>query len=597
MNARRLPSLVPVLLAGLSLAACAQTSPSPSPSTALGLRAAQSPAAGTADEAAPPPSQGASAYGLYLAGEVAIDHGSSRDAATYFHQASQLDPDTAQIEARAFSSALVAGEIARAADAAQRLGDGPEPVQRLGLLTRAVEDLAEDRGKQAYALLSAKPMGAEHLQAIQLLTPWAAAAAGDWTAAVALPKIDGDPIAQGVATLGQAELLERAGKLAEAETIYKSRAGGKDGLFTLGYGAFLERRGRKADAQALYAKALLQSPNDLGLKTAQRRVSQNAPALPLPGIREGAAEALIAPAAMMVARREGDNGLAYLRLALRLDQTLDEAWVLVGDAMNGAGDIASAKEAYLKVRPHSDQYIAARTRMALLAQQSGDKEAALRLTRDMLDVSPNDPRPLVVYADLLRDDERFPEAVAALNRAIGNTPEAEVGWSLYYERGAAEERSGDWPSAEADLKKALKLKPNEPEVLNYLGYAWADRGEHLKEALSMLEMAAALEPRSGAIVDSLGWARYRVHQYGDALRDLEHAVTLEPADPEVNSHLGDVYWRLGRRLEARFQWQRVLTLDPDAKIKAAAQLKLAQGLGPDAGPILPSAAARGAPAP
>jgi Flp pilus assembly protein TadD len=298
----------------------------------------------------------------------------------------------------------------------------------------------------------------------------------------------------------------------------------------------------------------------------------------LVSLKEGAAQALIAPAAMMVARREGDNGLGYLRLALRLDPALDEAWILVGDAMNGAGDEASAHEAYLKVRPRSDQFFLARTRLALDAQQNGDKDGALKYARDMLEVGPNDPRPLAVYADLLRDDDRYPEAVEALNRAIKNTPEGDVSWSLYYERGAAEERAGNWPAAEADLKQALKLKPNEPEVLNYLGYAWADRGEHLKEALQMLEMAAALDPRSGAIVDSLGWARYRVHQYQDALRDLEHAVMLAPADPEVNSHLGDVYWRLGRQLEARFQWRRVLTLEPDAKVKAATELKLAKGL-------------------
>ena len=593
MNACRLTSFVPVILAaGLSLAACAEQPPS----ATLGLRAEQS-AAAPVDAAVAPPSPGSSAFGFYLAGEAAIGHGSSRDAATYFNQASQLDPDTAAIEARAFSSALVAGEIARAAAAAQRLGDGPEPVQRLGLLTRAVEALAEDKGALAYSLLAAKPVGEEHLQAIQLLTPWAAAAAGDWAAATAEPKIGGDPIALGVATLGCAELLERAGKFAEAEAVYKTRAGGKDGLFTLAYGAFLERRGRNAEATAVYKQALIETPADGALRAALQRVATGAPPPPLPGIREGAAEALIAPAAMMVARREGDSGLAYLRLALRLDPTLDEAWVLVGDAMNGAGDLASARDAYLKVRPHSDQYISARTRLALLAQQDGDKETALRLARDMLDVWPNDPRPLVVYADLLRDDDRYPEAVEALNRAIKNTPEAEVGWTLYYERGASEERAGDWPAGEADLKKALKLKPNEPEVLNYLGYAWADRGEHLKEALSMLETAATLEPRSGAIVDSLGWARYRVHQYQDALRDLEHAVTLEPADPEVNSHLGDVYWRLGRQLEARFQWRRVLTLDPDPRIKAAAELKLAQGLGAEPGLKPAQVPAEGAPTP
>jgi Flp pilus assembly protein TadD len=256
--------------------------------------------------------------------------------------------------------------------------------------------------------------------------------------------------------------------------------------------------------------------------------------------------------------------------------------VLVGDAMNAAGDVDSAKEAYGRVKPRSDQYIAAKSRLTLLAQQANDKEGALRQARDMLEAAPHDPRPLVLYADLLRDDGRYAEAVDALNRAVAEVGEADAGWSLFYERGVAEERAGDWPKAEADLQRALTLKPNDPQVLNYLGFAWADRGEHLKEALGMLQMAAALEPRSGAIVDSLGWARYRTRQYHDALRDLEQAVMLEPSDPEVNSHLGDVYWRLGRQLEARFQWQRVLTLDPDSKIKAAAEMKLAKGLEPDA---------------
>lgn len=590
MQSRRFSPLVPALLAAAALAACAEAPP---PSAVLGLHEVKA-VPMPVEEPLQPPAQSSSAYGLYLAGEAAIDHGASRDAATYFGQASQLDPGLGPVQARAFSTALVAGEVARAAEAAEALGEGDDPVQRLGVLTRAVEALAEDKGRAAYALLSIKSAGQDHLEAIQLLTPWAAAAAGDWTAATLSPQIPSDPIAQGVADLGQAELLERAGKAKQAEAVYKARAGGRDGLFTVGYGAFLERQGRRPEALALYDRALAQNADDISLRAARARTASGAPAPPLAAIREGGAEALVAPAAMMVARREGDNGLAYLRLALRLDPALDDAWVLVGDAMNGAGDALAAKEAYLKVRPHSNQFVLARTRLALMAQQDGDKEAALRFSRDMLDVAPNDARALVVYADLLRDDERFPEAIEALTRAIANTPEGEERWSLHYERGAAEERAGDWPAAEADLQLALKLKPNEPEVLNYLGYGWADRGQHLTEALSMLEMAAALEPRSGAIVDSLGWARYRVHQYQDALKDLEHAVSLDPADPEVNSHLGDVYWRVGRQLEARFQWKRVLTLDPDPKIKAAAELKLAQGLAPD---VAAPAIVAGAPTP
>jgi tetratricopeptide (TPR) repeat protein len=563
------------LLAAASLAACATSTPS----KMAGLRSVQGADLPAGEEVAAS-AQSSSAFGLYLAGEAAIDRGSSREAAGYFGRASALDPDQGPVRSRAFTAALVAGDITRAAEVAKGLGEGDEPIHRLGQITMAVEALAEDHGKQAYAALSDKSGGLQHNQAIALLRPWVAAAAGDWAVATAAPPAVGDPVAQSVAELGRAELLERAGRAAEAEAVLKVHAASKNGLFVLGYGGFLERQGRKADAVALYDKAAKDSPTDAGVRAARARLAAGRPPSPLPTFREGAAEALVEPAAMLVAKHEG-SGLAYLRLVLRLDPSLDEAWVLVGDAMNGAGDVDAAKDAYQKVKPSSDQFIAARSRLALLAQQAGDKEGALRLAREMLAVAPADPRALVLYADLLRDDERFPEAVQTLNRAIASTGEADAGWSLFYERGVAEERAGDWPAAEADLKHALKLKADEPQVLNYLGYAWADRGEHLKEALGMLEKAAALEPRSGAIVDSLGWARYRVRQYHDAARDLERAVMLSPADPEVNSHLGDAYWQTGRRLEARFQWNRVLTLEADPKTKAAAELKLAQGLATD----------------
>jgi Flp pilus assembly protein TadD len=137
-----------------------------------------------------------------------------------------------------------------------------------------------------------------------------------------------------------------------------------------------------------------------------------------------------------------------------------------------------------------------------------------------------------------------------------------------------------WPEAEADLKAALALKPEEPELLNYLGYSWIDRGERLPEAMAMVEKAVAANPKSGAMIDSLGWAHYRLADYKKAVEFLEQAVELDAGDPEINNHLGDAYWRVGRRDEAQFQWRRVLTLDPDAKIKADAAGKLASGLGP-----------------
>ncbi len=555
-------------LGAASLSACATAPTLPS------LRSAQ------AVEAPEHDLGDASIYGLYLAGEAAVDRGSSRDAAFYFAKASALDPSAEAIRSRAFTSALVAGEVVSAAHIAANIRDGSDTVGGLARLTRAADALADGRGEDAVKLLSG-PIAAPHVGAAALLKPWAAAEAGDWTTAEASPTaVAGNPVLSTVAVIGKAELLEREGKLVQAEQVFKPRAIGKNGLVIIGYGGFLERRGRYADAVALYTKALAVSPNDLALARAKARALQQKSPPPLPTLREGAAEALIAPAVFMMAQHQGDSGLAYLRLALHLDPGLDEAWVLVGDAMASAGDPDAAREAYSHVKPGSEQYATARGDQALAMQKAGDKKGALAFAEETIKADPENPRLLTLYADLLSDDERYDEAAATLNKAIEGTGEANAGWTLFYLRGASEERAGRWPAAEADLKRALKLDPDEPEVMNYLGYAWVDRGEHLPEAVALLEKAEALQPDSGAIVDSLGWARYRTHDYASAIIDLERAIQLDPSDPEVNDHLGDVYWRIGRRLEAQYQWRRVLSLKPDDKMRAAVEIKLKEGLPP-----------------
>jgi tetratricopeptide (TPR) repeat protein len=523
----------------------------------------------------------ASVYGLYLAGEAALDRGSSREAAFYFTRASQLAPGEATIRTRAFTAALVTGDVAGAAKLADGGLEAAEPVAGLGRLVRAVNAMAEERPADALALLSGPPAPAPHGLAIALLKPWAAAEAGDWKTAEALPDTGGNPVILTVAALGQAEIFERERKLPEAEAAFKAHLNPKNGLLVLGYGGFLERRGRRTEAIALYDKALAAKPGDVAVSHARARAAaKGAPPAPI-GLTGGAAEAMIAPAVLMLAQHQGDSGLGYLRLALRLDPSLDEAWVLVGDAMTNAGDADAAREAYSHVKPGSDQYASARGDLALALQRAGDREGALALARDTLKTAPSDPRVLTLYADLLSDDSRYEEATAALDKAIAEIGEGNAGWTLFYLRGASEERSGKWTAAEADLKRSLTLKPDEPEVLNYLGYAWVDRGEHLSEALGLLEKAEAISPDNGAIVDSLGWARFRTHDYRRAIADLERAIQLDPSDPEVNNHLGDAYWRVGRRLEAEYQWRRVLSLEPDAKTKAAVEAKLKDGLEPE----------------
>ncbi len=352
-------------------------------------------------------------------------------------------------------------------------------------------------------------------------------------------------------------------------------------MFALGYGAFLERRGRRAEAIKIYQAALDGEPTDPAFLAAKARASAARPAPPLPTIKQGAATSLVGPAALLMAAKQGDAGLAYLRLALRLDPTLDEAWVLVGDAMDTANDPAAAREAYAKVQPGSPEYATAQGRLAVSLEASGDKTQALALARASAQAAPDDSQTLVVLADLLRDNDRFAESVPVLDKLIAQVGgDTAASWRLYFLRGSSLERTGRWDAAQSDLKQALKLKPDDPEVMNYLGFAWADRGEHLDQALGLLQKATTLAPRSGEIIDSLGWVNYRLGHYNKAVEQLELAVSLDPADPEVNDHLGDAYWRTGRKLEAQFQWRSVLTLDPDAARRSATLAKLSSGLSP-----------------
>ncbi|MBU6299251.1 MAG: tetratricopeptide repeat protein, partial [Alphaproteobacteria bacterium] len=154
-------------------------------------------------------------------------------------------------------------------------------------------------------------------------------------------------------------------------------------------------------------------------------------------------------------------------------------------------------------------------------------------------------------------------------------------WPLYYARAISEQQSNNWNAAEADLKEALTLSPDEPQVLNYLGYSWVDQHRHIPEALAMLEKARALAPQDGYVIDSVGWAYFRLGRYKDAARALEDAILLVPGDPTINDHLGDAYWMIGKKLEARFQWNHALAFGAAGDEKAKIEKKLQVGLNRD----------------
>jgi Flp pilus assembly protein TadD len=220
-------------------------------------------------------------------------------------------------------------------------------------------------------------------------------------------------------------------------------------------------------------------------------------------------------------------------------------------------------------------------RVAANLDATGNRAEALRRLGNIVTLNPDDIDALSTYGDLLRADEQYLKAADVYTKALavsgGDLP---TDWRFYYVRGIAYERAKQWPKAEADFLKALDLNPGQPQVLNYLGYSWVDQGINLDKALVMIQQAVKAAPNDGYIVDSLGWAFYKMGRYEDAVDTLEKAVQLASTDPEINDHLGDAYWRAGRTTEARFQWNIAASVDKEGKVKERVLPKLANGLDP-----------------
>ena len=206
-------------------------------------------------------------------------------------------------------------------------------------------------------------------------------------------------------------------------------------------------------------------------------------------------------------------------------------------------------------------------------------EAAAEQMKIMARERPERSDPLIALADMMRMGERYDEAVEAYDQAFARIPTLENRhWTLLYARGMSLERAKQWERAEDDFLRALELEPDQPLVLNYLGYSWVEMGRNLDQAREMIEKAVEQRPNDGYIVDSLGWVLYRLGDYEDAARFLERAAELRPNDPVILDHFGDGLWRVGRSAEARFQWRRALSFEPESELEESLRRKIDKGL-------------------
>ncbi len=254
---------------------------------------------------------------------------------------------------------------------------------------------------------------------------------------------------------------------------------------------------------------------------------------------------------------------------------------MLADTLQGAGQPDQALAALAPVAESDPLHGLVALRRAGIEQAMGQKADALRDLDTLASEFPASPEPLIEIGDALRGQSRFAEAVEAYTKAIARigTPSA-ADWPVYYARAIAWDRAHHWDRAEADLKEALRLSPDQPYVLNYLGYSWAEQGRNLEQARQLIDKAAQLKPNDGAILDSLGWVMMRLGNTAEAIHWLERAVELNSEDATINGHLGDAYWAAGRKLQAQFQWRRALTLNPEPADAAKLEAKLRDSTGP-----------------
>ena len=291
------------------------------------------------------------------------------------------------------------------------------------------------------------------------------------------------------------------------------------------------------------------------------------------------AEALFNLAVVLDQEGADETALLYGRIALHLRPEFGMARLVIGDVLTQRRRYDEAMTEYAQVKGDAPLSWVARMRTAdaLNAQKKHDE--ALALLAAMAEERKDRPDALTRMGDIQRQTERFVDALASYDRAMERigTPEPRH-WPILYARGIAGERSGNWARAEQDFLKALELSPEQPYVLNYLGYTWIDRGENLERGKQMVERAVQLRPNDGHIVDSLGWAYFKLGDLEQAIKHLERAVELQPLDATINDHLGDAYWQIGRHQEARFQWNRALLKAEEPKQIAEIKTKLEREL-------------------
>jgi tetratricopeptide (TPR) repeat protein len=539
--------------------------------------------------------------GAFLAARTADMDNDTGNAIEFYSKALEFDPENIDVKQRLMVALFTDGRFGEGVALARQLKDDPA-VAQVSRLALAVEATTKREYRKAASLLDPADNNPIDRLLNTLLKAWADFGDGKGEAGLqSIAALDG-PTWYPVFTRYHAGAMalalgDKAAARAYFTDLLTDPQGGGAAPDTyirnvMALASMEARDGNKRAALDALAAGEDFSPNYAPLAALRQLIE--ADGKPQAGVKtaqQGAAAALFTLGAAL--NREGaeETVAVYLQFARTLDADDASTLVILGGLKERMGKMEDAIALYQMVPETSPMRRVSELQLGLALADMGRNADAKDHLKALIASDPKDLRSYLAYGSVLSQDKDYVEMALNYETAISMAGPAPTrnDWNLFFQAGIAHERLKQWPRAEAHFKRALELYPDQPQVMNYLGYSWIDMNMNLEEGMDLIRAAVDLRPNDGYIVDSLGWAHYRLGDYEDAVRELERAVELRPADPTINDHLGDAYWRVGRKLEATFQWNRALSNDPDAELKPKIELKLLEGL-PENGDAVPATA-------
>jgi tetratricopeptide (TPR) repeat protein len=524
--------------------------------------------------------------GSYLAARHASVERDAASAAEFYRSALRSDPKNNELLDRAFISSVADGDVDEAVKLAERILT-TDKSNRVARLVVGVQALKQKKYAAAQLNINQSVRGPITDLVATLLSAWAAYGGGDTKTAIAgIDKLTGPEWYPLFKDLHAGMILELSGKEKEAGQRFERAYKLDDSMLriTEAYAHWLTRNKDEDKATAVYEafdKKLARHPLVVeGLR--ETKAGKKLPPL-ADSAQAGAAEALYGIGATLTRRGGEDLALVYLQLALYLQPNHPLALLSLADLYESVKRPQMAIKIYERVPASSPLKRNAQIQLATDLDSADRSDDAIKILKEVVAGDPKDLEAIMALGNIERGRKRFADCADTYSKGISALPEGndKANSVYYYYRGICEERSKQWPKAEADMRKALELQPDQPHVMNYLGYSWIDQGVNLDEGMKMIKRAVEQRPDDGYIVDSLGWAYFRIGNYEEAVKNLERAVELRAEDPTINDHLGDAYWRVGRTLEAKFQWAHARDLKPEPDDLPKILAKIENGLADD----------------